>query len=162
MASNSSYQFVTRWEFEAPLEPIWTMLMAPEEWPKWWRGVEKVELLKAGDANLIGAVRAYTFRSRLPYALRFTMATTRIEPMHLIEGEATGELEGRGLWTLESSEGKTRVRYDWEVNATKAWMRLLAPIARPIFVWNHDVIMEWGRQGMEQRLKVGLGCHAAK
>lgn len=155
MAPSSAYQFVTRWEFDSPIEPIWQMLMSPEDWPTWWRGVEKVELLKAGDANLIGATRAYTFRSRLPYRLKFKMETTRIEPMRLIEGRATGELEGRGLWTLDCAERKTRVRYEWEVDANKWWMKLLAPIARPAFVWNHDVIMEWGRRGMEQRLKGG-------
>ena len=45
----------------------------------------------------------------------------------------------------------TEVRYDWQVATTKAWMRLLAPIARPFFDWNHDVIMEWGRQGLVRR-----------
>ena len=31
-------------------------------------------------------------------------------------------------------------------------MRALAPGARPIFEWNHDVIMRWGLEGLEDRL----------
>lgn len=154
MAAISSYKFVTQWKFAAPIEQIWMLLMKPEDWPQWWKGVEKVELLNAGDENLIGAVRAYTFRSRLPYRLKFNMETTRIEPMQLIEGHASGELEGNGVWNLSEANGVTVVRYDWEVVANKAWMRFLAPIARPLFVWNHDIIMEWGRKGMAK--KIGL------
>ena len=26
------------------------------------------------------------------------------------------------------------------------------PIARPLFGWNHDVVMEWGRIGLVQRV----------
>jgi hypothetical protein len=152
MTQSTAYKFVTNWTFASPVEPIWAMLMAPEAWPSWWKGVEKVELLRPGDANLIGAIRSYTFRSRLPYALKFKMETTRIEPMREIEGHATGELEGRGLWALEQDAGQTHVRYDWQVDAHKWWMCALAPIARPIFIWNHDIIMEWGRRGMAKQL----------
>jgi hypothetical protein len=31
-------------------------------------------------------------------------------------------------------------------------MNYLAPIARPVFKWNHDVVMAWGREGLEKRL----------
>ena len=49
--------------------------------------------------------------------------------------------------------GSTRVRYDWRVKTTKPWMNLLAPVARPFFKWNHDVIMGWGEEGLRKRLK---------
>jgi hypothetical protein len=38
---------------------------------------------------------------------------------------------------------------------TRPWMRLLAllaPLARPVFAWNHGVVMAWGRQGLERHL----------
>jgi hypothetical protein len=31
--------------------------MAPSEWPRWWRGVERVETLREGDANGVGSIR---------------------------------------------------------------------------------------------------------
>jgi hypothetical protein len=31
-------------------------------------------------------------------------------------------------------------------------MNLLAPIARPLFKWNHNVVMSWGAKGLEERL----------
>ncbi|HLE64007.1 MAG TPA: hypothetical protein VI750_12735 [Pyrinomonadaceae bacterium] len=35
---------------------------------------------------------------------------------------------------------------------TKAWMNLLAPLARPLFSWNHDVVMGWGGEGLKKQL----------
>ena len=40
----------------------------------------------------------------------------------------------------------------WNVETTKRWMNLLAPIARPLFEWNHNVVMNWGAEGLEKRL----------
>ena len=33
-------------------------------------------------------------------------------------------------------------------------MNLLAPVARPLFKWNHDVVMNWGAEGLAKRLGV--------
>jgi uncharacterized protein YndB with AHSA1/START domain len=153
MTRASDYTFVTEWVIPASQDRVWKELSDPEAWPRWWRGVEEVTLLRAGDADGIGALRRYTWKSKLPYRLTFMMETTRIEPQTLIEGRATGELEGRGLWTIHAAgEAATEIRYDWEVATTRAWMRALAPMARPFFNWNHDVIMEWGRIGLVARV----------
>ena len=150
----ADYEFVTHWQFNAPRERVWSLIFDPERWPEWWRGVERVEKLKAGDANHIGAIHRYTWKSKLPYRLIFEMETTRVEPGSLLEGRAIGELQGTGRWQF-SSEGNgaiTDVRYDWKVETTKAWMNIIAPIARPFFSWNHNVIMDWGKEGLAKRL----------
>lgn len=152
MASRADYTFVTQWTIPAPIEQVWRELIAPETWPAWWPGVERVETLRAGGPDGVGAVRRYTWRSRLPYRLTFTLETTRVDPYHFIEGRATGELEGYGCWQLRSADGATEVQYDWQVVTTKRWMKVAAPIARPLFSWNHDVVMEWGRRGLLRRL----------
>ena len=48
----------------------------------------------------------------------------------------------------------TAVVYEWNVSTTKPWMNLLAPIARPLFAWNHDWVMRNGGEGLAQL----LGC----
>ncbi|HET9390636.1 MAG TPA: SRPBCC family protein [Steroidobacteraceae bacterium] len=148
----SDYQLITHWYLQAPLQPVWDALMQPESWPTWWKGVRAVQLLESGDAEGVGACRRMTWRSALPYELTFNMRTIRIETYRLIEGVADGELRGRGTWTLAADAACTRVRYEWIVEATRSWMRVLAPLAKPLFEWNHSVVMNWGQQGLASRL----------
>jgi uncharacterized protein YndB with AHSA1/START domain len=152
----ADYKFTTVWRVPAPQQKVWDLILNSDQWPNWWRGVEKVEKLKDGDRNSVGALFRYTWKSKLPYRLIFEMETTRVEPISLIEGRAIGELRGFGRWTLSHEAGVTTARYDWQVETTKAWMNLLAPIARPFFSWNHDVVMGWGGEGLAKQLGVSL------
>jgi hypothetical protein len=151
-----SYQFVTIWRVKAPLETVWNEIYHSREWPTWWQGVESVAEVRKGDDSGVGSVYRYTWKSKLPYRLSFDMQTVRVEPPLLLEGVAIGELQGRGLWQLSSNGDETIVRYDWNVETTKRWMNLLTPIARPLFEWNHNVVMGWGAQGLAQRLGVNV------
>ena len=145
----ASYCFVTRWEVKAPLEKVWDAIYHSDRWPTWWKGVEKVEKIRpASGPHEVGSVRRFTWKSRLPYRLTFDMTVIRVEPKSLIESAAEGELQGMGRWTFSSIDGVTAVRYDWNVRTTQPWMNALAPIARPLFRWNHDVVMGWGLQGL--------------
>jgi hypothetical protein len=148
----SDYEFVTVWNFDAPLERVWERVKHSETWNEWWKGVIRVVELREGDANGLGSIRRSTWKSKLPYTLEFDSEIIRIEPMKLIEARAFGELEGTGLWQFEQLDTGTHVRYDWRVKTTKPWMNLLTPVARPFFKWNHDVIMGWGEEGLKKRL----------
>ncbi len=153
----SDYEFVTVWRFDAPLEKVWEEINRSESWHEWWKGVLKVVELKTGDANGIGSIRRSTWKSALPYTLEFDSEIIRVEPLKTIEARAFGELEGAGLWTFAAeSENLTRVQYDWRVKTTKSWMIYLAPIARPVFRWNHNVIMNWGGEGLAKKLNCKL------
>jgi len=77
----------------------------------------------------------------------------RIEHERYIEVRAFGELDGIGIWHMMADGDSTRVDYDWRVKTTKSWMNTLAPIAKPIFRWNHNAIMKWGEKGLKRRLQ---------
>ena len=148
------YRFLTTWLLDAPLDRVWEAVYEQERWPQWWRGVEAVEVLEEGDADGVGKLSRLTWRSRLPYDLVFDARTTRVERPRLIEADAFGELTGEGRWRLFEGGGATAVLYEWNVGTTKAWMNLLAPLARPIFAWNHDWVMSRGGEGIARL----LGC----
>jgi hypothetical protein len=154
--SATEFNLVTNWTLAASREAVWAELSKPEDWPVWWRAVERVELLQPGDADGVGALRRMTWRTALPYSLTFDMRTVRVEPMTLIEGHAEGELRGIGRWTVAADGMHTRVHYDWRVEVTQPWMRFVAPLARPVFAWNHGVVMGWGGEGLARRL--GARC----
>ena len=147
-----TYGFVTIWRVRAPIESVWNEIYQSHDWPTWWKGVEKVVEVHKGDEEGVGSIHRYTWKSKLPYRLSFDMKTVRIEPPRLLEGIAFGELQGRGVWQLSTQANETIVRYDWNVVTTKSWMNFLAPIARPLFEWNHNVVMNWGAEGLEKRL----------
>ena len=149
----SDYEFVTVWDLDAPIERVWEEISHSERWNEWWKGVLRVVELKAGDEDGLGSIRRSTWKSALPYTLEFDSEITRIDHLRAIEARAFGELDGIGLWQFfDGGDGRTRVQYDWRVRTTKRWMNVLAPIARPFFRWNHNVIMGWGEDGLRRRL----------
>ena len=148
------FKLVSEWHVRAPVEKVWHEIARPDDWPQWWRAVKRVEILREGDARGVGTERRMTWGTALPYSLAFDMRATRVEPMSVIEGVASGELTGLGRWTLKPEAGGALVRYDWEVELAKPWMRWLAPVLRPAFTWNHHVVMAWGYAGLCRRLGV--------
>jgi len=149
------YEFVTRWEIDAPLPAVYDVISRPLEWPQWWRAVVRMVELEPGDADGVGHLLRSTWRTSLPYGFTFDMRTTRVEKHRLLEAEAVGDLAGIGRWTFEAHRRRTRIRYDWQVETTKRWMQILAPVARPVFEWNHSVVMGWGLDGLRRRLRAG-------
>jgi hypothetical protein len=156
MRRGRRYALTTEWVLAAPVEAIWDVLAAPEGWPQWWRYLESVALLQAGDAQGNGAVRRYTWSSPLRYRLTFDMTTTAWRRPCSIEGTASGDLCGAGRWRLRRSGETTRVCDEWTVTAGKRWMNLLAPLLAPLFVWSHDEVMRAGGRGLAHRLGVTL------
>jgi uncharacterized protein YndB with AHSA1/START domain len=151
----AEYAFLTTWLLDSPRDPVWEAIHDQERWPEWWRGVEEVVEVRAGtDPSGVGSVSRMTWRSLLPYRVQFEVATTRVERPHLMEGDAVGELSGVGRWRLFEHAGVTAVLYEWNVATTRAWMNVLAPVARPVFEWNHDWVMARGGEGIARL----LGC----
>jgi uncharacterized protein YndB with AHSA1/START domain len=152
------YEFLTTWCVDAPVDAVYDVLSDPGGYPRWWKGVQSVEQLEAGEADRVGQFDRYTWRSVLPYTLGFDMRIVRAERPYLIEGHARGELEGVGVWRLYEGNG-TAVVYDWQVRTTKLWMNMLGPLARPAFRWNHDLVMRQGGVGLAAELGARLVAH---
>jgi carbon monoxide dehydrogenase subunit G len=150
------YALVTEWHLQAPIDVVWSALHDVASWPQWWPYVRKVVEIEPGAADGIGAVRRFTWSSRLPYQLSFNMRTTLLLKPHVMQAEAEGELAGTGCWTLQAEGRGTRVRYDWEVATTRAWMNLAAPLLAPVFRWNHAQVMAAGGRGLARYLNVSL------
>jgi uncharacterized protein YndB with AHSA1/START domain len=155
----ADYEFVSHWDIDSPVERVYSAIEDADSWPGWWRGVLSSVELTPGDADGIGSIRRTVWKSALPYKLEFDSEVVRIEKNKLIEVRAFGQLDGQGLWQLESDgDNKTLVRYDWTVKTTKPWMNLLSPLARPLFQWNHDIIMRWGDDGLKRYLAARQEC----
>ncbi|MDX6663039.1 MAG: hypothetical protein QOG09_1141 [Solirubrobacterales bacterium] len=154
----ASYEFLTTWCVDAPIEAVFDVLNDAAGYPRWWKGVKSVEVLEPGDESGVGELDRFTWRSVLPYSLAFDLRATRVERPHLIEGDASGELEGVGTWRLYEGQ-ETAIVYEWRVRTTKLWMNLFGPLARPAFAWNHDIVMRQGGEGLAAELGATLLLH---
>lgn len=155
------YSFDTMWLLDAPVEPVWDAIYDTDSWPSWWPGVRRVEELVPRGADGVGGVSRFTFRSILPYDLSFEMRSVRVERHRMLEGIATGQLAGVGRWRFFTQPGGTAVAYHWDVETTERWMNALTPVVKPLFVWNHDRLMEAGGHALAALLGVRLVRAAA-
>lgn len=146
------YHFVTTFEVPRSREEVWEVLHDPGGWASWWRWLDRVDVLDPGDRDGVGARHRYTFRTPLRYTLSFETEVVRTQRPARIEARATGELSGIGRWELTDTGVGTRLVYTWIVATTTRWMNLLAPLARPLFAWNHDVLMRAFAHGLAAQL----------
>jgi uncharacterized protein YndB with AHSA1/START domain len=151
----ADYAFLTTWLLDCPRERVWDAVHDQASWPEWWRGVEEAaEISRPAHGGDVGTVARMVWKSFLPYRVEFQFETTRVERPTLLEGRATGELEGVGRWRFYEQDGVTAVLYEWNVATTRPWMNAFAPLLRPVFEWNHDWVMRRGGEGIAAL----LGC----
>lgn len=152
----AEFRFVTEWHINAPLSMVYDAITHCLDWPTWWQGVERVEKFDSGDAEGVGGVYRFTWRGRIPYRLTFDVRLMHVEPLAVIEVQASGEATGVGRWCFSHMDGVTRVEYEWFVRTNRLWMNLIAPIAWPIFRWNHHQVMRQGAEGLAHLLNAPL------
>lgn len=143
----------SHWVIRGRIEDVAEILSDPERFPDWWGDVYlAIEITVPGDADGIGRTVDVHSKGWLPYTLRWTGRLVETDPPHRSVIEATGDLNGRGVWTLRQDGEFANVIYDWTVVVEKPWMRRLAPILRPIFAWNHRWAMAKGETGLAREL----------
>jgi uncharacterized protein YndB with AHSA1/START domain/mannose-6-phosphate isomerase-like protein (cupin superfamily) len=146
-AGSSEYLFVDEWDVAAPREAVFDALADARTYPQWWRPVY-IDAEADGGPEL-GRVSHQHFKGRLPYHLRTRSTIVRLEPPGLVEGDVDGDLRGRGTWTLSETPHGTHVRFDWRVHADRRLLRVLTPVLRPLFRWNHDWAIARAIEGLE-------------
>jgi uncharacterized protein YndB with AHSA1/START domain len=152
----ADYHYVSTWQLQAPIERVWAALSDLEQLPTWYPAVHQVQILAPGDDQGVGARVRYVLKGRLPMRLAFEATIARVDPPRELELRAEGDLAGTGRWQLQQQGEVTTARYLWDVQTTKPWMNLVAPLARPLFAWNsRGVALEAG-EGLARFLKVPL------
>jgi len=149
------YDFLSHWTFDgASIEEVADVLEDTASLPRWWPELfRRVTILKPGGVHGLGEVAQCECRARLPYTLRFTYTSTEVRYPHGSTIESTGDLMGRGVWTLRERPGGTDVDYSWRVDLEKPLLRLLTPVLRPLLAWNHEWSMRKGEEGLRRELE---------
>jgi len=160
-----SYEYLSHWHLDVPPPLVWRALTEVERWPAWWPYVRRVQTLRDGNDDGLGAVRRIAWGSRLPYGFTLEVECTQARRHALLRGVAHGDLEGEGVWELEPGAGHTtHVRYLWRLALNTRWMRIAAPLMDGVFRWNHEGVMAAGARGLACHLGTRLlnQCPAAR
>jgi uncharacterized protein YndB with AHSA1/START domain len=131
----------------APAEQVFDALADARTYPEWWTPIYR-EVLTDGPPQ-VGRASRQRFRAKLPYTLSTVSTIVALESPKRFEVEVTGDLRGHGVWTLTPHDDIVHVRFDWHVHADRTIIRVLTPILRPLFRWNHAVAIRAAMRGLE-------------
>jgi uncharacterized protein YndB with AHSA1/START domain/quercetin dioxygenase-like cupin family protein len=145
--ASREYRFTDEWDVAAPREAVFHAISEARTYPEWWKPVYIA--VEAEGEPAVGKESRQHFKGRLPYHLHTRSRLTRLEPPHVVEADVDGDLRGHGRWTLTETAAGTHVRFDWQVFADKPLLRILTPILRPAFRWNHAWAIARAREGLE-------------
>jgi hypothetical protein len=151
----ADYEFLTVWRVPGTVLEVATVLADAEALPRWWPSVYlAVDVLETPDTETgLGAVARLHTTGWLPYTLTWTLEITSPITATGFTLAATGDLEGRGVWTFTQDGPEVEIRYDWRVRAGKPLLRRLSWLLRPAFEANHHWAMSRGERSLALELR---------
>jgi len=150
--ASKDYHFITHWHVPGKVKEVTDIIRDNEALVSWWPSVYlSVEELAPGNADGIGKVLSLYTKGWLPYTLRWQCRVSAIhaDGFSLV---ASGDFEGRGIWTFKQNGSWVDVTYDWKISAEKPLLRYFSFIMKPIFSANHHWAMARGEESLKLEL----------
>jgi hypothetical protein len=149
----NDYHFVDRWRVEGDIKEVVDILEDALSLPRWWGSVYfEVKESEPGVEHGVGKVISLRAGGWLPYTLRINFRTIASNYPHGFTMDATGDLEGTGIWIFEQDGAHVNVTYDWTIRANKPIVRSLSFLLKPIFRSNHNWTMKRGEESLKLEL----------
>jgi hypothetical protein len=143
----NDYSFRSVWSVRAAAGPVFDALVDLTAYPRWWPDIRTVTRVDDDTAEV-------TCRSVLPYALTFRLhRAAQDERTGFMRVDMTGDLEGyvQGEVAEHATAGAV-LAISQRVVVRKPLLRVLAPVARPLFRLNHALMMRRGLRGLRAYL----------
>jgi len=151
--SSNEYHFVTHWRVEGTCGEVADVLGDPLDLPRWWPSVYLgVVELRPGDAKGLGRRVRLLTKGWLPYTLTWEFETIENRYPHGSTLVASGDFDGRGVWTFTQDGAFVDITYDWRLRAEKPLLRTLSFLLKPVFEANHRWAMAQGEQSLKLEL----------
>ncbi|MBK1788540.1 SRPBCC family protein [Prauserella cavernicola] len=140
------YRFRSAWLLGAPAPRVFAELVDLANYPVWWPDVRSVSRVDERTAELV-------CRASLPFALRLRMTRVEQDERAGRLGVAlTGDLEGSLTGHVQPCADGTWLEIAQHVVVRKRLLRVLSPVAHPVFRVNHAAMMRRGLHGLRARL----------
>ena len=151
--TNNQYHFVDRWRVEADVREVADILEDVLALPRWWGSVYfEVKQLEPGSEGGVGKLINLHAGGWLPYTLRINFRTVESRYPNGFSMDATGDLQGGGIWAFEQEGRFVNITYDWTIQANKPIIEKLSFLLKPIFRSNHNWTMNRGEQSLRLEL----------
>lgn len=152
MATNA-YHFVDRWRVGGDIKEVADILEDALNLPRWWGSTYfEVKEIEPGEVRGTGKLIRLRAGGWLPYTLKINFRTVEANYPNGFTMDATGDLEGRGIWTFEQDGSFVNVTYDWTIRANKPIIEKLSFLLKPIFRSNHHWTMNRGEESLKLEL----------
>jgi hypothetical protein len=151
--TDNDYQFITHWRVGGTCSEVADILGDGSSLSRWWPAVYlEVDEIEPPHADGLGRrIRAVT-KGWLPYTLRWEFVVVESRYPHGLSIEASGDFEGRGVWTFAQDGPFVDVAYDWRIRAEKPLIRRLSFLLKPLFEANHRWAMAQGEKSLKLEL----------
>lgn len=143
----TQYRFLTEFELTSSPAAVEETLRDVASWSAWWRWASRIESLTS-EHGVVGARYRNRIATPLLYGFTYDTEVVEVTDEH-IRLDVSGDLEGTGLFRFQATTaGGSLLAFEWSVETCKPWMNLFAPLARPIFTWNHHRLMSDFGEGL--------------
>jgi hypothetical protein len=151
--SANDYHFIDRWRVEADIREVAAIIEDATSLSDWWPSVyyAVTELAPGGEGG-VGKLVSLRAGGWLPYTLRIDFRTTESRYPNGFSMEASGDLEGVGIWTFEQDGPFVNITYDWTIRANKPIVDKLSFLLKPVFRSNHNWTMKCGEESLKLEL----------
>jgi hypothetical protein len=143
----NDYRFRSLWSVRATTSRVFDALVDLANYPAWWPDIRTVTRLDDDTAEVV-------CRSILPYVLTFRLHRAEENPAQgRMRVDMTGDLVGyvQGVVAEHRTAGAL-LAISQRVVVTKPLLRMFAPVARPLFLANHALMMRRGQRGFRAYL----------
>jgi hypothetical protein len=142
------YHFVTNWSVEGRADEVHAILMDMNDYVRWWSATYKEVTRLPGEVPTFTSITT----GWLPYKLNLKYEIVDVQRPLSWGVVVSGDLVGRGQWTLQERDGNVLLLFDWSVEANKPILRFGAPFCRPFFASNHRWAMSMGERGLRRAI----------
>lgn len=150
---DNDYHFVDRWRVEGDVKEVAGIVEDALSLPRWWGSVYfEVKELEKGGEHGVGKLISLRAGGWLPYTLCIKFRTVESRYPHGFSMDATGDLEGKGIWSFKQDGPFVDVVYDWTIRANKPIIEKLSFLLKPIFRSNHNWTMKRGEESLKLEL----------
>ena len=152
--ATTDYHFVNKWRVEGDVKEVAEIIEDASGLTRWWPSVYfEYEELEPGGQHGVGKLIRLHAGGWLPYTLWINFRTVESNYPYGFTLEATGDLEGTGIWVFEQDGPYVNIIYDWTIRANKSIIRNLSFLLKPIFRANHVWTMQRGAESLKLELR---------